>query len=501
MEFMDRRNRSLLVQFWLTVESFKNPLESEDATLWEPYEGSDVKEEQLPSAIQEDVIMLYESYLSQDVIPPPLSIISANSVDSIRSFVLDETKRTIASQSKARRAAFMAQRQVEQEMEQDFTDFQKSDLWFRAVQDIAGIFHPPQDQPLPRPLAIASSHSDYTQTASERRASAPRGSLDSPRSVDPPQDHDARPSSPRSPRSASNLSLLMELDQSLAASSTSRSPLFGDTQATSVPSGDIEHHEQILAMQDALGDIIGDQSYQNARLLSQDATSERRPMFPDDEDETPRVLDDIHDEMMSTSFQELDTGGPGVGAGDVIGMMLQLEKKIERLISQELMLNTLIRKAELSGDNRKYLLLTKSKASMDQELSELKFQMEQFAHQQAENNLAPGRTKVEIVSSAVDETEEKSVVRYLIEVKQMGADGTHVSGWMVARRYNEFLSLHQKLRDSYAAVRTLEFPGKRLVTSLSPAFVEARRNALEKYLQVRVLLDLAISSSDRCHRT
>jgi len=28
MEFMDRRSRSFLVQFWLTVESFKNPLES-----------------------------------------------------------------------------------------------------------------------------------------------------------------------------------------------------------------------------------------------------------------------------------------------------------------------------------------------------------------------------------------------------------------------------------------------------------------------------------------
>ena len=31
MEFMDRRNRSLPVQFWLTVESFKNPLETVDS--------------------------------------------------------------------------------------------------------------------------------------------------------------------------------------------------------------------------------------------------------------------------------------------------------------------------------------------------------------------------------------------------------------------------------------------------------------------------------------
>lgn len=57
-------------------------------------------------------------------------------------------------------------------------------------------------------------------------------------------------------------------------------------------------------------------------------------------------------------------------------------------------------------------------------------------------------------------------------------------GWVVARRYNEFFNMHNKLRERYVMVRNLDFPGKRLVTSLSGSFVDSRRIGLEKYLQV-----------------
>lgn len=44
--------------------------------------------------------------------------------------------------------------------------------------------------------------------------------------------------------------------------------------------------------------------------------------------------------------------------------------------------------------------------------------------------------------------------------------------------------MHTKLKDRYALVRNLDFPGKRLVTALSGSFVDTRRTALEKYMQV-----------------
>ena len=55
-------------------------------------------------------------------------------------------------------------------------------------------------------------------------------------------------------------------------------------------------------------------------------------------------------------------------------------------------------------------------------------------------------------------------------------------GWVTSN--NEFFNMHNKLREKYAAVRALDFPGKRLVTSLSNSFVDSRRIALEKYMQV-----------------
>ena len=94
------------------------------------------------------------------------------------------------------------------------------------------------------------------------------------------------------------------------------------------------------------------------------------------------------------------------------------------------------------------------------------------------------RTKIGIVNAAVAEEDGKSVVRYLVEVKQLAPDGSFASGWLVARRYNEFHNMHNKLRERYVLVRSLDFPGKRLVTSLSGSFVDSRRIALEKYLQV-----------------
>jgi sorting nexin-25 len=138
----------------------------------------------------------------------------------------------------------------------------------------------------------------------------------------------------------------------------------------------------------------------------------------------------------------------------------------------------------LTGDAQELRLLNKSKSAMDRELRALTFQRAQYEEQEAENRLVPDRTKVAIRNSNTAEEDGKSVVRYLIEVQQLAVDGTFASGWIVARRYNEFLNMHQRLREKYVAVRALDFPGKKLVTSLSSSFVDTRRTALEKYMQV-----------------
>ena len=161
--------------------------------------------------------------------------------------------------------------------------------------------------------------------------------------------------------------------------------------------------------------------------------------------------------------------------------------KITSLQTQQGMLDTLIKKAELTGDAQELRLLQKSKSALDRDLRELNFQKTQYEQQESANRLVSDRTRISIVNSTVGQEDGKAVVRYLIEIQQLAPDGSFASGWVVARRYNEFLQMHNKLRERYNSVRNLDFPGKRLVTALSGSFVDSRRIALEKYMQVRQL--------------
>lgn len=70
------------------------------------------------------------------------------------------------------------------------------------------------------------------------------------------------------------------------------------------------------------------------------------------------------------------------------------------------------------------------------------------------------------------------------------------ASWAVPRRYSEFHELHQKLRNSYASVRHLEFPRRRMVMKLQKEFLRKRRQALESYLQQLLLLPEVCRSRD-----
>jgi len=67
-------------------------------------------------------------------------------------------------------------------------------------------------------------------------------------------------------------------------------------------------------------------------------------------------------------------------------------------------------------------------------------------------------------------------------VQKEGGEQLPAAQWAVARRYSEFLQLHQQLK-RFDSVRDLEFPRRRVVLKLQKDFVEKRRIALERYLK------------------
>ena len=286
----------------------------------------------------------------------------------------------------------------------------------------------------------------------------------------------------------------------------SRAPLFDEADDGTLVSTDADEAKRMDAIQAAVTDILATENQQDARSSMNRQSSEqsseqgtgghstvsmgeRRAMFEDSEDNPfdEQAIDD--DELGPSTFQM-----PAPGDLQLSEDIARLADKISHMQSQDVILDTLIRKAELTGDTQELKLLRRSKSALEREMRQLTFQKTQYEQQESVNKLVPGKTKASIVNSTVGEEDGKSVVRYLIEVQQLGPNGEHSSGWVVARRYNEFFVMHQRLRERYIVVKNLEFPGKRLVTTLSSSLVDNRRIALEKYLQASPYL----KSGSRC---
>ncbi|KAI0364061.1 hypothetical protein BV20DRAFT_1030297 [Pilatotrama ljubarskyi] len=525
MEFMDRRQRSLLVQFWLTVESFKNPLESVDSG------SSDEEDEPLlnpaqSATLKEDISLINELYFSSPVPDPVLSAVSQKHINTIRSFGQSAETSTPASERRVRRSVMLAQRQVEREMEQDFEEFQRSELWFRAIADIQANGGKADDSSTTGGSRSPTSTRHPSEASYAARPVRGRSqplltsgkpviarSETSPSVSGPSSGRVASPLSPAgapapAPRPAvSNLQVLMSPIQESPSTSAARAPLFDDPE-------DAEQQEQsqrMEAIQAALTDIIAldkqheepqagsssdSLSMQDSAIMPSSARfareDKRRLVFDDDpEDEEHQLAEEEDAEKEHGSFQ---LAGPG--DLQLSHEIERLSNKISKLQTQDAMLDTLIKKAELSGDAQELRLLHKSKSALTRELRELKFQKSQYEQQESANRLVSDRTRVAIVNSTVGEEDGKQVVRYLIEVQQLAQDGSFSSGWVVARRYNEFFNMHNKLREKYVMVRNLDFPGKRLVTSLSGSFVDSRRVALEKYLQSLIAIPAVCESEE-----
>ncbi|KAI0093984.1 PXA domain-containing protein [Irpex rosettiformis] len=512
MEFMDRRNRSLPVQFWLTVESFKNPLESVDSS-GEDDEEEPIKDPSLSATLKEDISMLNELYFSSPSLDPALSVISKKQIDTVRAFAADPDTASTATERRVRRSVMLSQRQVERGMEQqDFEDFQRSELWFRVLGDSESTNRGTKAiSPLIRTASLSEGptvHPSGNGKSSStpvpgRSAGASTSSLFGPSDTKSPSRVVVSGAASRA--MPSDLELLMSPSQEIESSS-SRAPLFDDPEDNKFDAALEVQSKRMEAIQAALTDIIALDRHEDRQdsgpgdSVTLDPPVRPKRTFSHDtrvEEPSDEEVDDVHkDSVEKEEHDSFQLAGPG--DLHLSYEIARLSDNITRLKDQEGMLDTLIDKAELTGDQQELKLLQKSKDSLERDLRELNFQKNQYEQQESANRLVSERTRIAITNSTVGEEEGKAVVRYLVEIQQLASDGGFSSGWVVARRYNEFFSMHNRLRERYAAVRNLDFPGKRLVTSLSSSFVDTRRTALEKYLQSLIAIPAVCESEELC---
>ncbi|KAH6843029.1 PXA domain-containing protein [Chaetomium sp. MPI-CAGE-AT-0009] len=596
MEYMDRQRLMPMVQFWLVVDGFRNPLEDDGP------EGEQLPL-QLPPWTESDRLDLAQidaAYLSR----PELNVPSS-SKRIIQEFLKAGKRATPEQYYRARREILRAQSAVLEEMRvRHLQNFKQSDLFFKALaaedaskRTALSNARPRSRSPLPRTSSHPSSKPTpvarlaprlHTGPINRRGVSAsdlktmtvngahdvdPRRSIGEPHS--PPlfdddeggddmladsvasleQDANSTPPMPDTKvvqAMEQALNNILEDTQAPTAEDL-RASLFDDDAGSSLfgppdgtpkkraspaptpPSrsnrGSVDLAKSNGNLLDALappqqprssrGSLDARRSGELPRSsrgsldVDRPAKGQDKPslaslglvsaasrigVFVDDDlfgDEGRYLSDepsDLDDDINADDADAVHQAAPGdLGLAEAI---TALTNDIDKLNAQEAVVNSLLRKAELTNNTAEMRILRKSKASLQRELRRKELQRQQYVIQESDNSLY-GRSTIKIKSIRVDREEDgKEVAFYAIEVSRNAGERMPAAMWVVHRRYSEFLELHQKLRSRYPSVRNLDFPRRRVVMKLQSDFLQKRRVGLEKYLSELLLLPDVCRSRD-----
>ncbi|THC98230.1 hypothetical protein EYZ11_002312 [Aspergillus tanneri] len=540
MEFMDRQQLMSLVQFWIVVDGFRNPLED------------DFGDENSPSSTswtatdRNDMALISETYLSK----PELNV-TAESRQAVKSFLSAGKRATPEQYRKARTVVLTTQSAVLEELQNVYyPKFKQSDLYYKYLASDE-VSHPrshtsPEPQgsstvsteaserrPLPPLMGRTASHPG-TKSKDLRRAAVSSSDVRSMGKLF--DDDEPVRRSFDSERSAP----LFDDDYDTDPLATSTHSLSRDSQ-----SGENEANQNkvIETMEAALNDIITNEP-KASRLEDLKGTGisssgllsiEENPKSPGSSMETSRTdnrtddrakpsiaslglidqssrlgvfVDDLFPDQQRFIEDEYEEPGTDdkdpadevhkAAPGD-LGLTEAVEAltaDIEKLGSQESVVDALTRKAELTNNTAELRILRKSKASIRREIQRKEMQRQQYIIQESDNSLY-GRSAVRIKSIVVGKEEDgREFAMYVVEVQRNAGEQMPAASWAVARRYSEFHDLHHKLRMRYPSVRNLEFPRRRVVMKLQKEFLQKRRLALEAYLQKLLLLPEVCRSRD-----
>lgn len=439
MEFMDRQHLMSLVQFWIVVDGFRNPLEDDFG------DESSPSSRTWTSADRNDMALISETYLNK----PELKV-TEESRQVVKAFLAAGKRATSEQYRKARTVILTTQSAVLEELQDTFyPKFKQSDLYYKyiAFDDTSHVG-----------AAVPSSSSQQspasiTETREKRPLPPLMGRTASQPSPKPKQDLRR---TAISSNDVPSLGKLFDDDEPTRRSidSDRSAPLFDDdydtdpltmsTQSLSRDgaNGDSGNSEQrvIENMEAALNDIIINEpkngrvdelsiddsvqqsprgSLEHSRVETQGEKpsiaslglldgSSRRGVFDDDLfPEQQKYLEDEYEEPEGADDKdpadEIHEAAPGdLGLTEAIQA---LTTDIEKLGSQEAVVDTLTRKAELTNNTAELRILRKSKISIQRELHRKDMQRQQYMIQEGDNSLY-GRSTVRIKSIVVGKEED-----------------------------------------------------------------------------------------------
>lgn len=546
MEYMDRQRLMPLVQFWLVVDGFRNPLEDDTAD-----------DDTLPSTLSPwtesdrvDLAQIDQAYLSR----PELKV-APSARQPICEFLDAGKSATPEQYYKARRTVLKIQSSVLRDMQaKHLQAFKKSDLFYKALaseeasktstsaqatQPGPSTSQQPQRNATTYPqrptrlnprLVPSASHLKRGLSASDLRNTGTNGAL-----TPDPQDGQRRSldengNSPLFDDEDEN-DLLGDSVQSLDQEPSKTVPDTSVVQAVEAalvgimederPRTAEDLRESLFSQDDGASSLFNDREGESAR----GSTDGQRPFQPGKDVDKPslaslglvsaasrigvfvdndlfndeeRLLseeqDDNDAEHATDDEDQVHEAAPGdLGLAEAITV---LSNDIDRLVAQDAVLESLTKKAELTNNTAELRILRKSKASLQRELRRKELQRQQYIIQESDNSLY-GRASIKIKSIQVGRDDDgKEFAVYVVEVQRNAGEKMPAATWIVTRRYSEFHDLHQKLRNRYPSVRNLDFPRRRMVLKLQSEFLRKRREALELYMQELLRLPDVCRSRD-----
>ncbi|KAL5334052.1 PXA domain-containing protein [Aspergillus crustosus] len=534
MEFMDRQQLMSLVQFWIVVDGFRNPLEDDFGDESSPSSKS------WTTADRNDMALISETYLTE----PKLKV-TEESRHVVKAFISAGKRATSEQYRKARTIILTTQSAVLEELQEVYyPKFKQSDLYYKylasdeASHVVAPVSASPTQQspvgapeardkrPLPPLLSRTTSQQGSKPKKDLRRAAISsndvpsmgklfddeepaRRSIDSERSTplfDDDYDTDPLAVSTQSlnrdisnGESENNENRVIENMEAALNDIITNEPKNGRAEELSVSDPNQKSPRSSIDSLRVDGGRGDDRLKPSIASLGLVDKSSRRGVFDDDLfPEQQKYLEDEYEEPEGAgekdSADEVHEAAPGdLGLTEAVEA---LTADIEKLGSQEAVVDTLTRKAELTNNTAELRILRKSKASIQRELHRKDMQRQQYMIQESDNSLY-GRSTVRIKSIVVGKEEDgREFAMYVIEVQRNAGEQMPAASWAVARRYSEFHELHHQLRTRYPSVRQLEFPRRRMVMKLQKEFLQKRRLALEAYLQKLLLLPEVCRSRD-----
>ena len=448
MEYMDRQKKMSMVQFWIVVDGFRDPLEDDFG------EDTDINSIKWTDTERNDIASITEAYFQKPELKVP-----EESKRAVKAFMAAGKQATPAQYKQARIAILSAQSASLEEMEaQHFPNFKKSDLWYKYLTSDSGPevrlgaqqrqfsdpviskpapipsipFTRQTSKPLPRPKELRRAAASSIDVRAPLFDDEPRRSIDTDRSVplfDDEYDTDPLANSTVSlgheSQSGDGVSQKQMIEDMSAALNTiikedpkedpkdesieeTRDLLFGPPTAGSRSLHSLESPR--TSLDTPRGEAVGgEKAKPSIASLGLVNRAGRIGVFSDNDlfgDEEKFLEDEYVDSDKASDIdlnEEIHEAAPGdLGLVEAIAA---LTADIQKLGSQESVVDALTRKAELTNNVAELRILGKSKSSLQREIKRKELQRQQYIVQESDNSLY-GRATVHIKSIMVGKEDD-----------------------------------------------------------------------------------------------